>query len=55
MRRSSIVAVWRAISDVAINDRQRRAAFGVAELRQGVFDARDIVSVTDVQCSSHTL
>src|SRR6476660_2451191 len=49
MRRSGIVAVWRAISDMAVEYHQCRSTFRIAKRRQGLLDTHNVVSVTDVQ------
>ena len=49
MRRGRIVAVWRAISDMAVEYHQRWSTFRFAKRRQDLFDAWNVVGVTDVQ------
>ena len=48
MRRGRIVAVWRAISDMAVEYHQRRSAFRIAKRCQGLFNPRNLVGVSDM-------
>src|SRR5260370_11582594 len=48
MRRGRIVAVWRAISDMAVEYHQRRSAFRIAKRCQGLFNPRNVVGLSDM-------
>src|SRR6476660_4078371 len=49
MRRGRIMAMWRAISDMAVEYYQRRSAFRIAKRCQGLFNLRNVVGITDVE------
>ena len=49
MGRGGVVLVRRAVADVAVEDDQRRPALGLAEDRERVLDALEVVGVADAQ------
>ena len=49
VRGSGVLAVWRAVADMTVENDQGRAAGGVPEDLQRILDTVDVVGVTDAQ------
>src|SRR5208282_245639 len=44
-----VLLVWRAVTDVTVQDDERRPAFGLAENLERSFDAIHVIGITDAQ------